>query len=512
MTITEPARGLTASGEPDPRRWWTLAILCTSLLIVIVGNTSLNVALPTLSRTLGASTSALQWMVDAYSLVFAGMLLTAGTLGDRYGRKGALQFGLLLFLVATTSAAFAQSAAQVIVCRAVMGLAASFVMPSTLSILTNTFPARERAKAIAIWAGISASGAAIGPIASGFLLNHFWWGSVFLVNVPIVAIALIGGRFLVPASRDPSEKPLDLIGAAISVAGISALVYTIIEAPNRGWASAETFGWFLAAVVLLSVFVAWELHSEHPMLNLHFFRIPELSVACAGMTLVYFAMFGTFFLMTQYFQLVHNYSPFSAGLRQGPVAITMMLVAPNTPRLAAKYGRNKVVGAGLTIVSIGLLIFGRVDVGTSYWYLLGGMMVIAGGMAMTISPMTASIMSSVPLGQAGIGSALNDTTRELGGSLGVAVLGSLVVSRYTSRLAPYVRGLGSAARATANRSLSGALEVAGSDKALASAARHSFVSGMHLAYALGAAITAIAAIVASKLLPAARGGLAPNER
>ena len=511
MTTTAAARTAPEAVEPDPRRWWTLVILCTSLMIVIVANTSLNVALPTLSKSLNASTSSLQWMVDGYSLVFAGMLLTAGTLGDRYGRKGALQFGLFLFGAATAAASFATSAGQVIACRAVMGLAAAFVMPSTLSILTNVFPARERAKAIAVWAGFSMGGAAFGPIASGFLLNHFWWGSVFLVNLPIVALALVGGKFLVPTSRDPVERPLDLVGAAISIAAIGSLVYTIIEAPSRGWASPATFAWFGASVVLLGVFARWELRREHPMLNLHFFRIPELSVACAGMTLVYFAMFGTFFLMTQYFQLVHNYSPFSAGLRQGPVAIMMMLVAPNTARLAARYGRNRVVGSGMAVIAVGLLTMSRADVTTSYWYLLLCMLTISGGMALTVSPMTASIMSSVPPGQAGIGSALNDTTRELGGSLGVAVLGSLVASRYTAKLAPFIGNLTGSTRASVTKSLSGALAVAGvnKDAGLASAARHSFMSGMHVAYFVGAIIVIVAAAVASRLLPAAKGGQMP---
>src|SRR5687768_14244704 len=240
------------------RRWWTLAVLCTSLMVVIVGNTALNIALPTLGRALDASITSQQWMVDAYALVFAGLLFTAGAIGDRFGRKGALQIGLLVFLAGSVFAALNDSASAVILGRAIMGVGAAFVMPSTLSIISNVFPPHERTRAIAIWAGIAGGGAALGPVMSGFLLEHFWWGSVFLVNVPIIAFALIAGRIVVPTSRDPEEQRLDVVGALLSIAGIGSLVYAIIEAPNHGWASPQSLVWFALAIVLLVAFVTWE--------------------------------------------------------------------------------------------------------------------------------------------------------------------------------------------------------------------------------------------------------------
>jgi len=488
------------------RRWWILAVLCTSLLIVIVGNTALNVAIPTLSRDLGASTSQLQWMVDAYSLVFAGLLLTAGAIGDRFGRKGALQAGLLVFLAGSIFAAFSGSAGAVIGGRAVMGIGAAFVMPATLSILTNVFPPSERAKAIAIWAGIAGAGAAIGPIASGFLLQHYFWGSVFLVNVPIIAAALIAGMVLLPTSRDPQQGRLDPIGAVLSIAGLSALVYAIIEAPSHGWASTQSLLWFGGALVILAMFMAWELGVSEPMLNLSYFKDRRFSVAAGGITLIFFAMFGTFFLITQYFQLVLGYSPLEAGVKMGPMALIIMAVAPQTPRLAARIGSNRAVALGLGIVSLGMFLFSRVTAGTSYPVLLIPMLTLATGMALTMAPLTGSIMSAVPLRKAGVGSAMNDTTRELGGALGVAVLGSLVASRFDSQLTSALGGLPAQMQSAASASLSGALGVAGqiggdAGAQLAAAAKDAYVSGMTMAVLIGSVIALVAAVIVYRLLP-----------
>jgi EmrB/QacA subfamily drug resistance transporter len=496
--------------EGDPRRWWVLGLLCTSLLIVIVGNTSLNTALPTLSRELRATITQLQWMVDAYSLVFAGLLLTAGAIGDRYGRKGALQVGLLLFLAASLAASQAGSASQLIACRAVMGIAAAFIMPSTLSILTNVFPPHERAKAIAIWAGVSGGGAAIGPISSGYLVQHFWWGSVFLVNVPIIAIALIVGRGLLPTSRDPHQGRLDPLGSVLSTVGLSTLVYAIIEAPGHGWASTQTLATFGAAFVVLAAFGLWELKSSEPMLDLNFFRNPQFSVAAGGISLIFFAMFGMFFLLAQYFQLVLGYSPFQAGLRQGPVAIVMMAIAPNSARLAARFGANRVVAAGLGLVSVAMLLYTTMGIDTPYLNILGVMVIMAAGMALTMSPMTASIMASVPMNKAGVGSAINDTTRELGGALGVAVLGSLVTSKYVDLVHPATAKLPAAAASAVERSVAGAFAVAQklppeAARALTVSARTAFVSGIHLAALAGAVVALVAAVLVYRKLPPSLG-------
>ncbi|HEX2576142.1 MAG TPA: MFS transporter, partial [Aquihabitans sp.] len=364
---TEPAPDHEIAPAIYQRRWSILVVLCLSLLIVIIGNTSLNVALPTLARELDASTSSLQWMVDSYALVFAGLLFTAGTIGDRFGRKGALQAGLGLFLVGAAVASVADSAATIIAARAVMGVAAAFVMPSTLSILTNVFPAHERPKAIAIWAGIAGGGAAIGPIASGYLLEHFWWGSVFLVNLPFILVALVAGAFLVPSSKDPEEQPLDFPGALLSIVGLGSLVYGIIEGPHEGWTSATTLGTFALAAVALGAFAVRELTARYPMLDLHLFKDRRFSVASAGMSVTFFAMFGTFFLVAQYFQLVLGYSPLESGLFQLPMAFVMMSIAPNVPRAVARFGAARVVPFGLGLVALGLAAFSQVQTDSSLW-------------------------------------------------------------------------------------------------------------------------------------------------
>jgi len=501
-TLPEPE----VAPEVHARRWLILAVLCLSLMIVIIGNTSLNVALPTLAAELDASTSQLQWMVDAYALVFAGLLFTAGTLGDRYGRKGALQAGLVVFLIGALFASAADSAGAVIGARAVMGIAAAFVMPSTLSILTNVFPAAERPRAIAIWAGISGGGAALGPIASGWLLEHFFWGSVFLVNVPVIVLAAVAGAVLVPKSKDPAEAPLDVPGALLSIVGLGALVYAIIEAPHHGWLSGETIGTFAVAGAALAAFAWRERRARFPMLDLSLFRDRRFSVASAGITLTFFAMFGTFFLMAQYLQMVLGYTPFESGLFQLPFAFIMMLVAPRVPKLVARYGAARIVPIGLGFVAFGLAAFSTIGVDSSLVNVYVCVLPLGLGMAITMTPLTTLIMASVPLGRAGIGSAMNDTTRELGGALGVAVLGSVVTSQYTSGLTGLLDQLPEQARTVAESGLAGALAVAGGvggtqGDLLTQAAKQAFVDGLGLAALIGAGIVAVAALSAWRLLP-----------
>ncbi|HEY0520542.1 MAG TPA: MFS transporter [Ilumatobacteraceae bacterium] len=490
----------------DPRRWWTLLVLCLSLIIVFVGNSSLNVAIPTLSEHLHASNSELQWVVAAYSLVFAGLLFTAGAIGDRFGRKGALQLGLLLFLVGAVLASVSTSITQLIACRAVMGAAAAFIMPSTLSILVNVFPPHERTKAIAFWAATSGGAGALGPVASGYLLGHFWYGAVFLVNVPIIAIALTAGRFLVPRSRDPQKAPLDPLGAVLSTVGISSLVYGLIQAPEHGWASNQSLGAFAIAIVLLALFVAWELHTEEPMLDMHLFRIPAFSAASGGMILIFLAMFGVMFLITQYFQLVLGYSPLGASVRFLPMSPIMVLVATRTPRLAARFGAHRVVATGLSLVAIALLMFRGLNTDTSYLYVLGSIVPLTTGIALAMSPMTASIMSAVPSRRAGAGSAMNDATRELGAALGVAVLGSLAASRYSNSVARAIDAVPAASRGSARTSLAGALDAANAlggsaGSGVRLAAQQAFVTGIHFAVTIAACLAALAAGVVLRFLP-----------
>ncbi len=387
-----------------------------------------------------------------------------------------------------------------------MGLAAAFIMPSTLSILTNVFPAHERTQAIAIWAGVSGAGVAIGPITSGLLLEHFWWGSVFLVNVPVIVIAVIAGAILLPKSKDPGDHPIDVPGAALSIVALSSLVYGIIEGPHNGWTSPSTLGAFGLSAVALGLFVWRELTARHPMLDLRLFSDRRFSVASGGMTLTFFAMFGTFFLLAQYLQLVLGYSPLESGLLQLPFAFIIMLVAPQVPRFVKRYGSAVVVPIGMTFIATGLALLSRLEVGSSLVTLYTSMIPLAFGMAISMTPLTSLIMSSVPLGRAGIGSAMNDTTRELGGALGVAVLGSIVTSRYAAGIADDIVGLPEQAREIADTGLTGAMQVGsqiGGDQgaALVGAAQQAFVDGLGTAAIVGSLVVVSAAIVARFLLP-----------
>lgn len=490
------------------RRWAVLAVLCTSLVVIVVGNTSLNVAIPTIQRELGANQTALQWMVDSYGLVFAGLLLSAGAIGDRFGRKGALQAGLGVFFVGSLLAGLVESTGGIIAMRALMGVGAAFVMPGTLSILANVFPPEERAKAIAIWAGLSGAGAGIGPIASGYLLKHFSYGSVFFVNLPIIALALVAGQRLLPKSKDSAQTRLDPVGAGLSIVGLVAIVYALIEAPEQGWASARTIGTALAGVAVLAAFAGWELRSDHPMLDLRYFKNPRFSMAAGGVTLIFFTMFGIFFLLTQYFQLVLGYTPFGAGVRGIPIVIALMLTAPNSARLMARFGAKRTVAGGLGLVAAGQLLLLGTQVDTPYAYIALSMVVLASGMGVAMAPLTSSIMGSLPLGKAGVGSAVNDTTRELGGALGVAVLGSLLQSVYRGKVAD-LAGVPAAARDLAQHSLGDALRAAGrlapedpsGAKALVDGAKQGYVSGMHLALVVAAGVAVLAVGLVLRYLP-----------
>lgn len=493
-----------------PRRWTILSILVLSLVVVVAGNTALNVAIPTLVRELGATNTQLQWMVDAYALVFAGLLLPAGAIGDRFGRKGALQFGLVVFALAAFLATLAGSPNQIIAARALGGLGAAFIMPATLSILAASFPPHERGKAIAVWAGFAGAGGAIGNVVSGWLLEHFWWGSVFFVNLPIVLVAIVLGATLLPTSKDETETPLDPVGSVLSTLGLAALLFGIIEGPERGWTDPLTLAAFSVAVIGLSRFIRWERRTDHPMLPLRYFSDPRFSVGAGVIFLVFLAMFGLFFISTQYLQFVKGYSPLQAGLAVLPSAFTMVLVAPRSDALVQRFGVRTTIASGLVLVAVGLGSIALLTAESPYLQYAISLVVMAAGMATTMAPATASIMSSLPIDKAGVGSAVNDTTREVGGALGIALLGSALNVAYRSRVSDAidaVDGLPAGVADGARSSVGEALRVAGelpgaAGTALRHAAETAFTDAMGIAALAGAAIVTVAIVLVLKALPA----------
>lgn len=513
---TPDAAPSTAGAPPavglDPRRWWALAVLCLSLLLIVMDNTIVNVALPTIQEDLGATGSQLQWIVDAYVLVFAGLLLTMGSLGDRYGRKPALSLGLLIMGSASAISAWSSDPQQLIFWRAVMGIGGALIMPATLSILTNVFTDhRERARAIAIWAGTSGMAVAIGPVTGGWLLNHFWWGSVFLVNVPVVVVALVAGYKIIPNSKDPNPPALDPLGALLSIVGLVTLVWAIIEAPDHGWTDSVTLTAFAIAAVLLIAFGVHEKRSDHPMLDVNFFRNPRFSAASGAITMTFFAMFGTLFLFTQYMQFVLGYSPLATGVRFIPMAAVTMVVAPSSARIVERVGTKAVVATGLGFTSLALALGTFLTADGGYLPLLGVLLVMSVGMGLTMAPATESIMGSLPLAKAGVGSAVNDTTRQVGGAMGVAVLGSLLASSYGSKMADFLAGLPvqvpADAAAAVEDSVGAAVGVASrlpapAADALSGAARAAYVDGMGTSLWVGAGVALIGALIALVFLPA----------
>ena len=487
----------------DPRRWWTLAVLCLSLLVIGLDNTILNVALPTMQRDLDASSSQLQWIVDVYMLVFAGVLLTAGSLGDRFGRKRALSLGLLVFGLGSLGSALAGSPELLIVMRGLMGIGGALIMPSTLSILTATFPAGERGKAIGIWSGVSGIGIAIGPVAGGWLIEHASWSWIFLVNLPIVAVALIAGRFLVPESRDESEPKLDPRGFVLSFVALTSLVWGLIEAPSRGWTDGLVLGAFAFSASMLVAFIAWERRAPAPMLDLALFRNPRFSASSSAISLAFFALFGVIFFLTQYLQEVRGYSALDAGLRTLPVAAGLVIGGPFSAKLTERLGIRIVVPFGLTLVSGALYLLTFADATSSYGLIAFTLVLLGFGMASALAPATDAIMGSLPAAKMSVGSAINDTTRVAGGALGVAVLGSILASGYRGDMDSAVSALPPQARDIAQDSLAGGLAVAErlGDGRLAATAQDAFLSGMHAAALVAAAVALMGALVAAIFLP-----------
>lgn len=490
------------------RRWAILATMCLSLVLIVATVSSVNVAIPALSTSeLRPSATQVLWIVDAYALVFGALLLPAGAIGDRFGRKGALLTGLVIFATASAVCAFMKDANALIACRAVMGIGAALIMPSTLSLLQSCFPRRERTKAIAMWAGFAGAGGAIGPILGGALVGEFWYGSVFFVAAPIALVAFIASAVLAPSSREAAAHRLDLGGALLSIVGFSALLAAIIEGPERGWSDSLVVGGFVLAAVGLIGFVLYERRTEEPMLDMKFFRNRRFAMGSMGISVAFFAMFSLFFLLTQYLQYVKGYSALSAGLRGLPFAVTMIAVSPRAPLIAAKIGAKKAVAGGLVSLMVGLLLFSRVEIDTPYWYVVICLVFAAYGVASSMPSLSSGIVQSVPMHKAGVGSAVNDTTREVGGAIGIAVIGSVVNSIYRSNIGGALDGLPGPLKELATVNIGKALAASSQlpDQAAAGALRtqvqQAFVDGVHVALLVSAAVVAVGAVIMYIRLP-----------
>jgi EmrB/QacA subfamily drug resistance transporter len=474
-------------------RWVALGVLCTSLLAIVVDNTIVNVALPTLVRELDAELTDLQWVVDAYTLVFAGLLLLGGALGDRYGRRRMLLVGLMVFALSSAAAAFAGNVEQLIAARAVMGAGAAFIMPATLSLLISVFEdPRERATAIGLWAATAGVGVALGPVAGGFLLDHFAWGSIFIVNVPLCLAAVVVGPRVIAESLDPAAPRVDWLGAALSGVGLLALVWAVIEAPSEGWTSTGVLMAFVLAAALLAGFAVQQRRVSEPLLDLALFRNPRFSAASSTIMVLFFALFGFLFLCTQYLQFVLGYSPSAAGVRVLPYAGAMIVFASVSAKLVERFGTKRVATTGMLLFSLGLAVAATVGETGGYGRLAIALVLMGTGMGLAGAPATESIMGSLPPDRANIGSAVNDTTRELGGALGVAIVGSIMSSLYAS-------GLPDDAPEAARESLGVAVE---GGTALADVAREAFVHAMSRASIVVAVVAALGAVIAWRYLPA----------
>ena len=501
--------------HPDARvqrqRWGILTILCLSVFLAVVDNLIINVAIPTLSRELDATTSGLQWIVDSYALVFAGLLLAGGGLGDRFGRRRVMQIGIVLFGLFSAWAAFRDSTGELIAARGLMGVGAAMVFPSTLAIVIDVFrDPIERAKAIGVWSAVSGAAVAFGPVAGGFLLEHFWWGSVFLINVPIVVVAFVLQWRFVPESRDPHAKRLDWPGLLLSISFVSLLVFTIIEGPHRGWGNTSSIFGFIGAAVLCAAFITRERTAAQPLLDVRVFRDMRVTAATSSIFIAFFSLFGFTFLITQYFQFVRGYDPLESGLHTVPFAVGAGITAPIAARLALRFGPRRVIPVGLLFMGVAQLWASTFEVDTSYFGpIILSMVLMASGLSLVTSPASESVMGTLPRDMAGVGSAINDTSREIGGTLGVAIIGSIFASTYGPKIVDLLipLSLPEAAVSSAEESVGAAFAVAEQvgEPSLANtirdAAGTSFLDGFQAACTTVGIVAICGSLLALRFLP-----------
>ncbi len=491
-----------------PRRWAILGVLVVSLLVVVLDNTVLNVAMRTLAdpvHGLGATQSQLEWSVNSYTLVFAGLLFSFGVLGDRWGRKRMLITGLVLFGLASFLSGYAETPNQLIAARAFMGLGGAAIMPVTLSIISNVFDPRERGKAIGIWTGSVGLAIAIGPLLGGFLLEHFWWGSVFLINVPIIILGLIAVVVLVPESRDPSPGRIDFAGVLLSIVGLMALTYGIVDGGEHGFGRLSVWAWIIGGAVVLALFIFLEARSTHPSLDVKLFRNSRFSASIAGIGLLFFASMGSFFFVSMYLQVVRDYSPMQSGALLVPFAVGQMIFAPLSTNFVKRVGVRALSTFGILLSAGTFLSIAFWDSTTPVWTILVVFFLMGVGMASVMPPAMNVIMSSLPREKAGVGSAVSNTVRQVSAALGLAVLGSIVAGVYRDQIAPAAAALPEPARDLASESITGAYGVAPklgpAGQPLLEAANTAFISAMHWAALGSVAVAVLGAIVAVTWLP-----------
>jgi len=496
----------TAPEAVHRRRWAILAVLVLSLLVVVLDNSILNVAMKTIATPaptgLGATQSQLEWAINAYTLVFAGLLFTSGLLGDRFGRKKTLLSGMVVFGTGSLLSAFAGSSGELIAFRAVMGFGGAFVLPATLAIIMNVFEREEQPKAIGIWTGAVGLAIAIGPITGGLLLQHFWWGSVFLVNAPIVTLALVAMVFIVPDSKDPDPGRLDPAGVLLSIVGLTLLIYGIIKGGQLAdFTAPQAWMAILGGIVLLAGFVMYERHSDHPAMDVRYFRDPRFSAAVAAIALIFFALMGVTFFMVFYTQSVRGYSALQSGALLLPLAGAQMLFAPRARLVVARFGARAVCGAGMALVAATFLGFLLLGQDTPVWVLEVLFFAQGTAMAHVMTPATVSIMTSLPREKAGSGSAINNTFRQVGGSLGIAILGSLLSTTYRDGVSGHLAALPVGLRHTAGESIEATLSAGArmgpAGKALVQPADNAFLHAMHItaASSAGAALVGMAVVL-----------------
>ncbi|MFC5719913.1 MFS transporter [Streptomyces gamaensis] len=479
--------------QPDrlPTRWLILGVICLAQLTVLLDNTVLNVAIPSLTQGMGASTADIQWMLNAYSLVQAGLLLTAGSAADRYGRKKLLVLGLALFGAGSLVAGLSQSPGQLIAARAGMGVGGALLMTTTLAVVMQVFDEKERVKAIGVWGAVGSLGFATGPLIGGSLLNHFWWGSIFLINLPVALLGLIAVVAFVPESKNPSGDRPDLLGALLSTVGMVGVVYAIISGPVHGWTSGRVLVPAAAGLAALAAFALWERRVPYPMLDMHFFRDSRFVGAVAGGILVSFGMGGSFFLLTQHLQLVLGYDPLQTGLRMTPLALVIVVLnlTGAGARLLSKVGAPSAIAGGMVLLAAGLAAIAVLGA-DSYGGMLLGLVVMGVGIALAAPAMANAIMSAIPPEKAGVGAGVNGTLQECGNGLGVAVLGAVLTSRFAALVPAVAAGAGS---------LPAALEHARGD-ADRSAIADAFATGVHTSQLVGAAAVLAGGVLAALLL------------